>query len=125
MDGGLGEHAVVLELALAERRGVASNNNELGLARAKGLEGGLVAESDLAGLFVNVRHGSYAAAVQPTLQCDSHLDRQRQLSVDGVGRLCALLRCHCVGIERDGWDIVLEIVGGRWVAESSRAEDFG
>jgi len=67
VDGGLGEHAVVLELALAERRSVASNNDELGLAGAEGLKGGLVAESDLAGLFVNVRRGPYVAAVQPTL----------------------------------------------------------
>ena len=46
MDGGLGQHAVVLELGLAERRSVASNDDELGLARAEGLEGRLVAEGD-------------------------------------------------------------------------------
>lgn len=50
VDGGLGEHAVVLELRLAERRGVASDDDELGLAGAEGLEGGLVTQSDLAGL---------------------------------------------------------------------------
>ena len=46
VDGGLGQHAVVLELGLAERRSVASNDDELGLARAEGLEGRLVAEGD-------------------------------------------------------------------------------
>lgn len=48
MDGGLGQHAVVLELGLAERRSVASNDDELGLAGAEGLEGRLVAEGDCA-----------------------------------------------------------------------------
>lgn len=50
VDGGLAEHGVVLELRLAERRGVAGNDDELGLAGAEGLEGGLVTKSDLAGL---------------------------------------------------------------------------
>lgn len=68
VDSGLGQHAVVcercqscpdllpstsiltLELRLPERRGVAGNDDELGLARAQRLEGGLVAESDLARL---------------------------------------------------------------------------
>ena len=39
-----------LELGLAERRSVAGDDDELGLARAERLEGGLVAESDLSGL---------------------------------------------------------------------------
>ena len=46
MDGGLGQHGVVLELRLPQRRGVASNDDELGLSRAEALEGGLVSESD-------------------------------------------------------------------------------
>ena len=50
VDGGLAEHGVVLKLRLAERRGVAGNDDELGLAGAEGLEGGLVTKSDLAGL---------------------------------------------------------------------------
>jgi hypothetical protein len=50
VDGGLAEHGVVLELRLAERRGVAGNDDELGLAGAEGLKGGLVTKSDLAGL---------------------------------------------------------------------------
>jgi hypothetical protein len=51
VDGGLAEHGVVLELRLAERGGVAGNDDELGLAGAEGLEGGLVTKSDLSGLF--------------------------------------------------------------------------
>ena len=29
----------------------------------------------------------------------AHLDSQRQLGVDAVSGLCALLRCHFIGIE--------------------------
>lgn len=36
VDGSLGQHGVVLELGLAERRGVASDKDQLGLARAEG-----------------------------------------------------------------------------------------
>ena len=39
-----------LKLRLPERRGVASNDDELGLAGAKSLQSRLVAKSDLAGL---------------------------------------------------------------------------
>ena len=54
VDRSLGQHAVVLKLRLAERRSVASNDDELGLAGAEGLEGGLVTKSDLAGLLGKV-----------------------------------------------------------------------
>jgi hypothetical protein len=47
VDASLGQHGVVFELRLAERRSVAGDDDELGLAGAKGLEGGLVAKSDL------------------------------------------------------------------------------
>lgn len=43
---GLGQHGVVLELALAQRRSVASNDNQLGLASAQTLEGRLVSQRD-------------------------------------------------------------------------------
>lgn len=46
VDGSLGQHAVVLELALSERRSVASNDDQLGLAGSQRLEGRLVSESD-------------------------------------------------------------------------------
>lgn len=48
--GALSKHAVVLELGLAERRSVASDDNQLGLAGAQLLQCGLVAECDLARL---------------------------------------------------------------------------
>jgi hypothetical protein len=48
---------LTLELRLAERRSVASNDDKLGLSGAKGLEGRLVTKSDLAGLWKMVRIG--------------------------------------------------------------------
>lgn len=36
VDGSLGQHGVVLELRLAERGGVAGDQDQLGLARAEG-----------------------------------------------------------------------------------------
>jgi hypothetical protein len=50
VDGSLGQHAVVLELALAEGRGVASDDDELRLSSAQALEGRSEAQSNLAGL---------------------------------------------------------------------------
>lgn len=44
VDGGLGQHGVVLELGLSQGRGVGSNDDELSLTLAESLEGGLVAE---------------------------------------------------------------------------------
>lgn len=43
---GLGEHRVVLKFALTQGRRVASDDDKFGLARAKGLESGFVAESN-------------------------------------------------------------------------------
>lgn len=48
VDIGLGKHGVVLELGLSQGRSIASDDNELGLAGSKGLEGGLVTECDCA-----------------------------------------------------------------------------
>lgn len=42
----LGQHGIVLELALAQRRGVAGDDDQFGFACAEGLECRLVAESD-------------------------------------------------------------------------------
>lgn len=44
VDGGLGHHAVVLELALAERRSVGGDEDELGFAGAEGLQCRLIAD---------------------------------------------------------------------------------
>jgi hypothetical protein len=43
---GLGKHRVVLELRLAERRSVSSDDDELGLAGTEGLESRLVSQGD-------------------------------------------------------------------------------
>lgn len=50
MDGDLAQHGVVLELRLAERGRVASDDDELGLAGTQALQSRLVTESDLARL---------------------------------------------------------------------------
>lgn len=75
VDSSLGKHGVVLELRLAEGRGVASNEDELGLAGAKSLEGRLVAESDLAGLHDKCQAGGQV-----------------------VGGSLVLVGSHCVGV---------------------------
>lgn len=41
VDGSLGEHGVVLNLGLAERRAVTGDENKLGLSGAESLHGGL------------------------------------------------------------------------------------
>lgn len=46
VDVGLAQHGVVFELALAERRGVSSDDDELGLAGSESLESRLVSEGD-------------------------------------------------------------------------------
>jgi hypothetical protein len=93
VDGDLAEHGVVLHLALAQGRAVASNQDELGLAVAKGLDRLLVAELDLAGL-----------------------DDEGQTRTDGVGALLGLAaaRSHCVCWRwrsrkgRNGWMMLSE-----------------
>lgn len=50
VDGGLGEHGVVLELALAEGRSVGRDDDQLGFARAQSLHGRLSTQGDLTGL---------------------------------------------------------------------------
>ena len=46
VDGDLGEHGVVLKLGLAQGRAVAGNEDQLGLAGAEGLHGGLGTHGD-------------------------------------------------------------------------------
>lgn len=46
VDRSLAQHAVVLELTLTEGRSVGSNDDQLGLAGAEGLDGGLVSKGD-------------------------------------------------------------------------------
>ena len=47
---GLGKHSVILDLGLGERRAVAADDDELGSASAKGLQGLFVAEGPLSRL---------------------------------------------------------------------------
>lgn len=49
MDVGLAQHGEVLQLGLSQWWGVASNDDELGLAGTDGLEGRLVSENVLSG----------------------------------------------------------------------------
>lgn len=62
---------LTLELRLPQRRSVAGNDDELGLASSEALEGRLVAEGDLTGLH-----------------------HKRQARVDGVGGSLVLLGGH-------------------------------
>ncbi len=45
VDVSLGEHRIIFKLRLAERRGVAGDDDELSLSGAEGLEGRLVSKS--------------------------------------------------------------------------------
>lgn len=72
---GLGEHGVVLELGLAEGRGVAGDEDELCATGAEGLDGGDVAEGDAA-----------------------RFHHQGEARGDGVGGLLGLWG-HCCGCE--------------------------
>jgi len=82
----LRKHGVVLELRLPQWWCVASNDDQLRLARTQTLERRLVTEHDLTGLH-----------------------HKRKARVDGVGRLLGLLWCHCVrlcNLGRVGWAVV-------------------
>lgn len=89
MDGRLGQHAVVLELGLAERGSVASNDDELGLAGAEGLEGALVTKDNCHVLESGRCQVCFGVAL--TL---AGLHHKRQLGVDAVRILLALLDGH-------------------------------
>jgi hypothetical protein len=84
---GLGKHSVVLKLRLPQRRSVASNDDELGLASSQALQGRLVAESDP----IQV---SLALAEFALLNVLARLHHKREARVDGVGGSLVLLGCH-------------------------------
>ena len=104
VDVGLGEHGVVLELRLAERRGVASNDDELGLAAAESLEGRLVSEGDC-GDWVSIAVASRAAEIRHggaglnTPLPDFITSARRELMESEVlvflGAISALQECVC------------------------------
>lgn len=87
VDGALGEHGVVLELRLAERGGVSGDEDQLGLAHAKLLEGRLVAEGDCASLLVLMLGGYPEGIGKRTL---AGLHHKREARVDGVAGLLIL-----------------------------------
>jgi hypothetical protein len=73
VDRGLREHRVVLKLRLAERRGVAGNDDQLGFSRSKALQSRLVTKGDL-----------------------SRLHNQSQTAVDRVGSVLRIVRLLAV-----------------------------
>lgn len=98
VDVGLGEHGVVLELRLAERRSVAGNDDELGLASAEGLEGGLVAKGDCTAKRWLVDDAFGKDADFEKRRTLARLHHKREARVDGVGGL-ALLGGHRYAVE--------------------------
>lgn len=98
---GLGQHAVVLQLGLAERRSVAGNDDQLGLAGAEALQGGLVAQSD------PTRISERAPDCGRAQHSLSGLHDKREPRVDRVGCLLGLLGGHlcgiCSGVKWEGW----------------------
>jgi hypothetical protein len=88
VDRSLGQHGVVLELTLAERRSVGSNEDQLGLAGTQGLDGGLVAEGDWrAKIISDLIFDINLIEMSRTL---SRLHHQRQTAGEGVTGLLAL-----------------------------------
>jgi len=85
VDSGLSEHAVILELRLAKRRGVASDDDKLGLAGAKRLEGRLVAKGDCR--YVSV---CKSQAQKGPMLTFTGLHNKRQARVDAVLRILLL-----------------------------------
>ena len=95
VDGSLGQHGVVLQLRLAERRGVAGNEDQLGLARAEGYS-----ENMLAMIFTDssaYRDALSGLTLQSGLVTQNDLTRlhhQGEARVEGVTGLGLLLGGH-------------------------------
>jgi hypothetical protein len=106
---GLGKHSVVLKLRLPQRRSVASNDDELGLAGSQALEGGLVAKGD-------PKKSACRSWLIALLHVLARLHHKRKARVDGVGGSLVLLGGHlcaqeCIckvpgGLLRSGWILV-------------------
>lgn len=99
MDVGLGQHAVVLELRLAKRRGISGDDDELGLSGSQRLKGALVSKGDLSGL-----HNKPAemSVCNTSAVCEKEIVRKAR--VDAVGGLLGFLSCWCHrGALQENW----------------------
>lgn len=95
MDRGLGQHAVVLEFGLAERRGVAGDDDQLGLSRTKALQGRLVTQSNSVQDKVSWSgHWTYEVLEGRGQNVLSRLHDQSQTAVDRVRGLLSFLGGH-------------------------------
>lgn len=83
-------HSVVLKLGLAQRRSVASNDDELGLSVAEGLQGGLVAEGD----FARLHHKRQARVDGVTSRGSARCRHGWRLCLGDVRVSLSLLGCH-------------------------------
>jgi len=103
VDSGLAKHGVVLELSLAERRAVASNDDELGLAGTDSLDGRLVSvtrgqKGPWREKFVQDLMLSQVLLMQNSPEGNlTGLHNKRKARVDGVGGLGLLGGHLCVG----------------------------
>jgi hypothetical protein len=108
VDGDLGEHGVVLKLGLAQRRAVTGNEDQLGLARAEGLHGGLGTHGNWR--YVNIDALNFQAGIWEKLTL-AGLHDEGQAGGEGVTGLLGLGHC-------DGWRGVLRCLGE--VGDSTR-----
>lgn len=109
--GSLCKHAVVLELTLSQWWCVASDDDELGLARSQALEGGLVAECDLARLQRKEMLADGLLSSVVACRRITYLDCQGQFGVDAVGGLGSLLWCH---LDFDGSSGLVDVLMDMW-----------
>lgn len=94
MDGSLGQHGVVLQLRLAERRGVAGDEDQLGLARAEGYSEGTLARAHNFGVCRDT-FGRLTLEGGLVTQNDlTRLHHQGEARVEGVTGLGLLLGGH-------------------------------
>lgn len=95
VDWGLGQHGVVLQLGLAERRGVAGDEDQLGLARAEGYSDVMLARGhDFLSVY---RDALSKLTLQSGLVTQNDLTRlhhQGEARVEGVTGLGLLLGGH-------------------------------
>jgi len=89
---GLAQHGVVLELTLAERRGVSGDDDKLGFARSEGLEGRFVSEGDCEKAISILVWKKWRNEEIFTF---TRLHHKRQTRVDTVGCLLGFLGCWC------------------------------